>query len=488
MLSATIGRVPKFALFVALALTFIIVIHISSFPSLSKWKLPVLGGQQPQITTATEDASQESPQKASQEPSPDLSAIPCQSLKGGEDVLVVMRTGATEIKDKLPAHLNTTFQCYPHLVIFSDFAEDFHGREVHDVLRDIPDEIKSKNDDFKHYLHVQEAGRQNLNDDELSGKISAESGPVGKSDNAGWRLDKWKFLPMINRTLEMYPDKKWYVFVEPDTYLVWSNLLQWLPKLKPDKPLYYGSEVMIGDDVFAHGGSAFVMSKPAMEKGAEIYNEKVNELHDFTAGHWAGDCVLGKALHDAGVDLTWSWPQFQGGNPSFSMGWTDHKTDHVLWCTPAISYHHLTPYEVRDFWQFEQTWIRSVLAKQKHNRERGLPFRFWGDDMTNVLHHRDTFKLYVMPNITQERNHWNNTPEVPAPDTQGITLEDCRERCEENDDCLQYALGPDGCSTGREPRMGQEDETTTAGWMPERIEEWVKDLDHCWNKDGWAVT
>lgn len=122
-----LGRVPKLAALVALALTFAIAIHISSFPSLSKWKLPILTGQQPHIES--EDASQESSQKASQEPSPDLahgsplptptplhhqviglnvSSVPCQLLKGAEDVLVVMRTGATEIKDKLPAHLNTT--------------------------------------------------------------------------------------------------------------------------------------------------------------------------------------------------------------------------------------------------------------------------------------------------------------------------------------------------------------------------------------------
>lgn len=117
-----LGRAPKVAIFVALALTLLIVVHLSSFPSLAKWKLPISYGQ-----PKSEEASQETPQKASEQPSPDLvhgshrqppnthhktahneSTVPCQSLKGGQDVLVVMRTGATEIKDKLPAHLNTT--------------------------------------------------------------------------------------------------------------------------------------------------------------------------------------------------------------------------------------------------------------------------------------------------------------------------------------------------------------------------------------------
>lgn len=125
---------------------------------------------------------------------------------------------------------------------------------------------------------------------------------------------------MINATVAMYPDMKWYVFVEPDTYLVWSNLLKWLSGLDSTKPYYFGSEVQIGDDIFAHGGSAFVLSKPAMEMGASRYRQHSRDLWDFTANHWAGDCVLGRVLHDAGVELTWSWPMFQGGNPAL-MQW-----------------------------------------------------------------------------------------------------------------------------------------------------------------------
>ena len=33
---------------------------------------------------------------------------------------------------------------------------------------------------------------------------------------------------MIRQTLEKYPDKKWYIFVESDTYIFWSTLLSYL--------------------------------------------------------------------------------------------------------------------------------------------------------------------------------------------------------------------------------------------------------------------
>lgn len=139
-------------------------------------------------------------------------------------------------------------------------------------------------------------------------------------------LRRWKFLPMLNATYEMYPNMNWYVFVEPDTYVVWSNMLQWLSTMDPSKPAYFGSEVMIGDDIFAHGGSAFVLSSAALKIGAESYRQHTRDLWDYTGGHWAGDCVLGVTLHDAGVDLTWSWPMFQGECCPFS---TIIRADHL---------------------------------------------------------------------------------------------------------------------------------------------------------------
>ena len=48
--------------------------------------------------------------------------LPCHDLPGANETLVVLKTGAGEIEEKLPIHLNTTFRCYPNTVIFSDFG------------------------------------------------------------------------------------------------------------------------------------------------------------------------------------------------------------------------------------------------------------------------------------------------------------------------------------------------------------------------------
>ncbi|PIB01431.1 hypothetical protein CB0940_01793 [Cercospora beticola] len=401
--------------------------------------------------------------------------LPCQGLTGGDDVLVVMRTGATEVKDKLPVHLNTTFQCYKHLAIFSDYAETFEGYQIHDVLADIAEDIKTTHEDFSHYQHVLQVGRENLATEELSGKVSLESGPVGKNDNAGWRLDKWKFLPMLNATYEMYPNMNWYVFVEPDTYVVWSNMLQWLSTMDPSKPAYFGSEVMIGDDIFAHGGSAFVLSSAALKIGAESYRQHTRDLWDYTGGHWAGDCVLGVTLHDAGVDLTWSWPMFQGGNPSL-MDWTEDKgEDRRLWCLPALSYHHLNPDEKRHLFEFEQDWIK------KHHLGS-----IWKDSSEQILHHRDLYKTYVRPQLESEKQDWNNFPETTLTE---MTFHECREHCERDSTCIQYAVDAEGrCAIGTQFRLGQAQTGVHSGWIVERVDMWAANLDdYCSGKNSWTV-
>ena len=51
--------------------------------------------------------------------------------------MVILRTGSTELIDKLPVHIRTTLQCYPSYVIYSDFDERYMSEDIYDVLRDV---------------------------------------------------------------------------------------------------------------------------------------------------------------------------------------------------------------------------------------------------------------------------------------------------------------------------------------------------------------
>ena len=304
------------------------------------------------VTTSQPKASPESFSNSQGE-------LPCRSLPGAEDVLVVLKTGSTEIQDKLPIHVNTTLRCYPNYLIFSDHAETFHGESVLDALEYVDPDIKEHNPDFEIYRRLQKGGRSALKPSELSGPFSRPPPATGKPDNPGWKLDKWKFLPMVNRTLHEYPDMKWYVFIETDTYIFWQTLLNYLAALDWTKPYYVGGQIWIGDIEFGHGGAGFMVSRPALEQVVAEFVERQQYWEDFTNGHWAGDCVLGKTFKDSGTPLLRAWPIWQGDDIG-NMNYARDDNSRRLWCSPTVSYHHLSPFAVEDIWNFEQEWIAST--------------------------------------------------------------------------------------------------------------------------------
>lgn len=287
--------------------------------------------------------------------------LKCQSLQGANETLVVMRTGSTELAAKLSVHLDTTMRCFPHKLIYSDTTEIFNGHIVLDALESVSSEVKEKNQDFELYRRLRD-GRNVLMPDELHGwpNETLNESWHGRTENPGWKLDKWKFLPMVNRTFSEYPeDIKWYVFMEADSYIVWPTLLDHLASLDHTRPYYSGVEVYIGSVEFAHGGSTFVVSPPAMRSVTEYYSAHKEEIESFTDGHWAGDCVLGKYFAESGTPLTGSWPKMQGDYPGIIAyvepdGRPRPPIEANIWCTPAISYHHTDPSTIKDLWAFEQ--------------------------------------------------------------------------------------------------------------------------------------
>lgn len=213
--------------------------------------------------------------------------------------LIVFRTGSTELEDRLGIHLSTSLRCFPNYLIFSDYEEHYNGEHILDALADVTPEILANNPDFELYRRLQQGGRASLDPSELAGSPDGFAVVTGKTDNPGWKLDKWKFLPMVNRTYYERPDIKWYVFIEADTFVLWSMLQQYLATLDHTKPVYTGSQTYIGDDLFAHGGSGFAVSEPAMRKVVDYYATHKSEIEQFIDGHWAGDCVLGKTFTES---------------------------------------------------------------------------------------------------------------------------------------------------------------------------------------------
>lgn len=315
--------------------------------------------------------------------------LPCRSLPGANETLVVLRTGSTELVNRFDVHLSTSLRCFPNYLIFSDFEEDFRGEHIFDALADVDAEFLDKNPDFELHRRLRKHGRASLDPAEL-----ADSAPdrfaikTGKVENPGWKLDKWKFLPMVNKTLHERPDMKWYVFMEADSFILWSTLQQYLATLDPTKPIYAGKQMLIANDMFAHGGSAFIVSQPALRIVVDYYSAHKAEIEKFTDGHWAGDCVLGKTFTDAGVPFTNAWPAFQVDYPGLvQYTRADARPNNEklrLWCGTPVSYHHMSAAMVEEMWEFEQDWIsRNDPVSELRSQYRRRPL------IQKIIGHRD---------------------------------------------------------------------------------------------------
>ncbi len=286
--------------------------------------------------------------------------LSCQDLPGARDTVVIMKTGVTEIEERLPASLDTTLKCATHSVIFSDHEEMFMGKyPVRDVLANISPDILQSNPDFRLYHRVKEVGREGLQPEDLTGvRTTDATTDEDKVLVPGWVVDKWKFIPMMNETLSLFPNKKWYVFVESDTFYFWSTVLKYVSRLDHTEPHILGHRTTrLTDHYFMQGGSGYVLSHEALRLVVDHIQAHHRSLDLWMEDEWAGDISLGTIFGDAGVPMTYGWPIFQPafyGVTFFGVEFEDRR----YWCYPAATYHHMTPESTRDLWQFEQRWLK----------------------------------------------------------------------------------------------------------------------------------
>ncbi|KAI1172827.1 glycosyltransferase family 31 protein [Nemania sp. FL0916] len=373
-----------------------------------------------------------------------------------KDVFVVIRTGATEAQEKLPVHFKTILTCVPDFIIYSDMNEIVDGHEVHDVLNEVNATIKKSAPEFELYERLRTRGR-----DGLDYQTTFGSGPSGALDNPGWKLDKWKFLPMVDRALQERPKAKWFVFVEPDTYFMWTNLLEYLRQFDPSKPWYIGKHMYASAVLFAHGGSGFALSRPAVEKVSKHWSDKKTEIEQATLKGWAGDMILGKALSDVGVDMFWAYPHMQGDSLT-ALNWAVEKLERQTWCYAAATFHHMSADEITTLWQFEQTWYR------RNPSGSGAPLRF-----------RDIFNNLIRHRLRAERSGWDNMSvgreysdealaKLSQNDIDNLSLVEqnahssfdmCQATCEQQPRCIQFSFVPGKCAVSDELRLGRTSDT-----------------------------
>jgi len=240
------------------------------------------------------------------------------------------------------------------ILFFSDQAGSLGPFIITDVLAHVSQTIQDTHKDFEIYRQIREYQRTGRDVSELR-----EEKAVGDG-RKGWVLDKYKFLHMMEETYKSKPGGKWYVFIETDSYVIWRNLVLWLERLESvrggerggDKPMFLGSAVWMGDSLFAHGGSGYVLNNGALSRlvGEGRKGELARVWDDRVQRECCGDVALGIALKESGVELQDVNPFANGMKPtSMTYGPDGH------WCKPVVFMHSFLPHEISSLWRFERS-------------------------------------------------------------------------------------------------------------------------------------
>lgn len=451
----------------------------------------------------------------------------CLHLPGAENILVLLKTGATAIYDRLPMHFESTFKCIPHYMIISDLEQTIGDVPVYDVLELVTQTTKENRSSFHLYNDIAFYHASGQDPSKLAGPDA-------------WDLDKWKFLPMIHKAwshsqTELHNTIDWFVMIEADTSLSWLNLIHFLRDKDPSQPHFIGSPAMLVADgsTFNHGGSGIIMSRTAIEK---VETKRKNFTPEFEDSgetsiqaydkYWedhtdqvcCGDAVLAHAFADVGVHVTSARPMIQGESP-LTIPWElpqPGNADSELWCKTPITWHHVKENQVDELYQFQQNWVEKVN----------------GGSWKQTYLYKDIFEEMIYPNIENlgrdDREEWDNHAQWIKieidPKTRGIgvagpnipqlssedqatldqitgaavdSAENCRLACERRgaphpwkvpDECVQWKWATGKCYLDFKIRLGEIMEHSKlgdgqdkwmSGWLKERVEKWKVKQGNC---------
>ncbi|KAL7623669.1 hypothetical protein AAE478_005221 [Parahypoxylon ruwenzoriense] len=372
----------------------------------------------------------------------------CASFPDTSNILVIVKTGATESYSKIPTQLLTTLRCVPDLLIFSDLEQSLAGFHVHDSLVTVSTAAKDDNPDFDLYRRQQAC------------PVDQQSCNAGRSKSLeGWRLDKYKNVHIAEKAYQLHPNYDWYLFIDADTYVLWNNLVMWLRGLDPSGKRYIGSVTLINNFRFAHGGSGYLLSQPTMHGLVGNHSGIANYYDTRAKTSCCGDHVLGLALKES-ADIDVEQAEFE---KRFYESHVDIPTRSVL--------------RFRDIYA---EFIASKLVARRDNWDNLSGDVLYLDPDTKDQHEQRQRDL--SKNLNPQHQDRLSTAEREAP----RSFEHCRRVCDEARDCFQFSYHAGLCAYGRSFRLGKpatkvgrKDQKWISGWAVDRIQAWVSEKGQC---------
>jgi hypothetical protein len=344
------------------------------------------------------------------------------------EVQIVMKTGVAE-RERMEAFLETFGSCIPNILIVSDASYAVGGHQAIDVLADLPDFYAHDNPDWAIYAEQREM-LQN------AGEKKPEKSP------AGWKLDRFKFLPMVEKAYETSPHAKWFVFIEADIYYFWDSLFRLLETLDPQQHHYLGSATA-GSEWFAYGGGGMILSGTLVHDlldGGRRALSAVPKYQKWVQTDCCGDAVLAYVISaELGVHLRSLYPMIPG-EELHELKVTPRK-----WCLPLLGLHRVSPDLMRRLWRWER--CRPPTAAPITYAA------FLNFLLTPLLRRGAGF-------------NWSNGAETALPEG-GLAHESpsmCRTACAQEPACLGYSYAPGKCSTADFIVEGSDAPGVFSGW------------------------
>lgn len=243
------------------------------------------------------EEQQEEEEQQVEELEPEPADPSCDGFPDTSNILLVMKTGASEAYGKIPTQLLTNLRCLADedYLIFSDMAQEVAGFMIQDSLDTVLPEAMTGNKDFDLYNRQKTCSVDQETCNKNSGANTASQ---------GWALDKYKNIHMAEKAYQQRPGYDWYMFVDADTYVLWATLVEWLKQLNPEDKLYVGSVALLGGFPFAHGGSGYLVSKGMMREFLEGKTGIANQWDVPVKSTCCGDYMFSYALkNETGVDV-----------------------------------------------------------------------------------------------------------------------------------------------------------------------------------------
>lgn len=358
------------------------------------------------------------------------------------EVQIVVKTGYAE-RDRLETLLTTFGSCISNILIVSDAPDRIAGHEVVDVLADLAPSYTQDNPDWAAYT---------------AQLTRAQSGERVDKSPEGHRLDRFKFLPMVDRAYASAPKAKWFVFFETDIYFFWDTLFRLLDRLNANERHYLGSPASGTPDFwFGYGGAGIVLSgrlvRDLVKNGRQKLSVKYEELAKADPN---GDAILGYAIdRELGHRLGHIYPTMPG--EALEGLRIDRESK---WCTPLANIHYVNPEQMTALWAWERCRFYS-----------GEPITystFLDFGVTPLLR-----KGSLTPN-------WHNAADGGWESLGGNpSTSHCSDACSQDQRCLQFMYRDNTCFHSEYIQLGRAvPEEITSGWDLAKLKQHDLNLDH----------